>query len=149
MYMNQYLNSKWNRSYLMVCQCSSFLTQGNFWYTPTDEGTKTESAIKEACLDDDGYVFFHYRIQTSWQSYSCVSAHLWQKNETLYLILILLSSFRLRWGVGEVLRAFVELVLHGVNWMATGTQENKVSIPMCFHIFSFLFRVLGWKVRVL
>lgn len=72
-------------------------------------------AIQEARLDDDGYVFFRYHIQTSRQSYSSVSTHLWQKDEKLYLILVLLSSFRLSWGVGEVLRAFVELVLHGVN----------------------------------
>lgn len=46
MYMNQYSCSKWNRSLVMLCQYSSSLTQGTFWYTPTDGGTKRGRAIK-------------------------------------------------------------------------------------------------------
>lgn len=116
-----------------------FLIHTNRWRNKERKGNKGGmSGRRWICL-------FRYHIQTSRQSYSSVSTHLWQKDEKLYLILVLLSSFRLSWGVGEVLRAFVELVLHGVNWMATGTQA-KVSIPVCLHILSFRFRVLWSKV---
>lgn len=109
-----------------------FLIHTNRWRNKERKGNKGGmSGRRWICL-------FCYHIQTSRQSYSSVSTHLWQKDEKLYLILVLLSSFRLSWGVGEVLRAFVELVLHGVNWMATGTQA-KVSIPVCLHILSFRF----------
>lgn len=47
-----------------------------------------------------------------------------KNDEKLYLILVLLGSFRLSRGVGEVLGAFVELVLHGVDGMAAGTRAT-------------------------
>lgn len=142
-YMNQYSCSQWNRSLVMLCQYSSFLTQGSFWYTPTDEGTKRERAIKGGMSRHNGYVlflFFRHHIQTSRQRYSSPSTHLWPKDEKLYLILVLLCSFHLSWGVGEILRAFVELVLHGVNGMATGIQETgNYSMQVSFKMFKFIY----------
>lgn len=66
----------------------------------------------------------------------------WRVADESYLILVLLRSVHLGWGVGEVLGAFVELVLHGVNGVAAATQATGNCFMQVFHQVSSLFVII-------